>query len=486
MALRQQQNLKLSQKLSPLQMQLIKLIELNSIELEDKIKKEMEENPALDEGLDKNEESEDIRTDDDDYTEILSEEDIVKGDYISDEEMPDFRLSAGASYHYEQPKTDFAFSGDSSLHQSLLDQIKLRNLNEKEQKIAEYIIGNLDENGYLESTLLSISDDLIFQQNIDTTQEKIEIVLKEIQDLEPVGVGARDLQECLLLQLKKKKKTTVTDNATLILKNNFTEFTKKHYEKIKRQLNISHEDLRDAVDSIISLNPKPGNMWSDSIEMAMANITPDFIVEINGHEINMWLNNRNIPSLTINRGFSEMMKGYAENKESMSGDNKQALLFMKQKVDTARWFIDAVKQRQHTLHSTMEAIIALQYDFFITGDESTLKPMILKDVAKKTGFDISTISRVSNSKYVQTETGVYPLKFFFSESMRTDEGEDISSREVKIFLRQKIEKENPLNPLTDEEATKMLNDKGYVIARRTVAKYREQLGIPVARLRKKL
>ena len=486
MALRQQQNLKQTQRLSPLQMQVIKLIELTSIELEDKIKQEMEENPALDEGVDKNENDQEATSSDDEYAELLSEEEIVKGDYTSDEDMPDYRLSSRTRSDYEQPKVDFAFSGDTSLHQSMLDQIKLRQLSDKEKKIAEYIIGNLDENGYLESSLRSISDDLIFQQNIDTTQDRIEYVLKEIQDLEPAGVGARNLQECLLLQLKRRKKTDIVSNATQILEESFDEFTKKHYDKIKRQLNLSHEDLRDAVELIISLNPKPGNLWSDSIMMAMANITPDFIVKIDGQEVNMWLNNRNIPPLSVNRGFSEMMKGYSENKESMSDDNKQALLFMKQKVDSARWFIDAIQQRQNTLQSTMEAIIALQYDFFMTGDESALKPMILKDVAEKTGFDISTISRVSNSKYVETETGIYPLKFFFSESMRTDEGEDISSREVKIILREKIEKENPLKPMTDEEATKMLNDRGYVIARRTVAKYREQLGIPVARLRKKL
>lgn len=486
MALRQHQNLKQSQRLSPLQMQMIKLIELNSVELEDKIKQEMEENPALDEGADKNE-SDDAVNSEDEYAEVLSEEDLVKGDYNSDEDMPDFRLNTGPRSTNVQPSVDFAFSGDTSLHQSLLDQIHLRNLDEKELKIAEYIIGNLDENGYLESTLQSVSDDLIFQQAIDTTPDRIEKVLQEIQDLEPSGVGARNLQECLLLQLRKRKNQTESiKNATLILENSFKEFTRKHYEKIKTKLNLTHDELREAVDSIISLNPKPGNIWSDSIEMAMANITPDFIVEIDGTEINMWLNNRNIPALNINKTFSDMMKGYSDNKESMSGDNKQALLFMKQKVDAARWFIDAIKQRQNTLQSTMQAIIGMQYDFFMTGDEATLKPMILKDVAEKTGFDISTISRVSSSKYVQTETGIYPLKFFFSESMQTDDGEDISSREVKIILKQKIENEDPQKPMTDEQATKMLNDRGYVIARRTVAKYREQLGIPVARLRKKL
>jgi RNA polymerase sigma-54 factor len=484
MALRQQQNIKQTQRLSPLQMQMIRLIELNSVELEDRIKKEMEENPALDEGADKNES--DAEFNDDEFAEVLSEEDLVKGDYSSEEDMPDYRITSSNTSHFEQPKVDFAFSGDSSLHQSLLDQIKLRNIDEEEKKIAEYIIGNLDENGYLENSLQSISDDLIFQLNIDTSVENIADVLTVIQDLEPTGVGARNLQECLLLQLNKKKETNSRLTAKKILEEYFDEFTKKHYSKIQEQLDISRDELRDAVDSIISLNPKPGNIWSDSIEMAMANITPDFIVQIEGDEILMWLNNRNIPPLSVNRGFSEMMQGYAENKKSMSGDNKQALIFMKQKVDAARWFIDAIQQRQNTLQDTMQAIIDLQHEFFITGEESTLRPMVLKDVAQKTGYDISTISRVSNSKYVETEYGVYPLKFFFSEAMQTDDGEDISSREIKLILKEKIEQEDPSKPLTDEQTTKILNDKGYIIARRTVAKYREQLGIPVARLRKKL
>ncbi len=486
MALRQQQNLKQIQRLSPLQMQLIRLVELNSIELEERIKKEMEENPALDEVLVDNDAEQNGPNDENDYTSALSEEDIVKGDYNSEEDMPDFRLNSKTTSNYEQLKVDSVFSDDSSLHQSLLDQIQLRRLSVKDQKIAEYIIGNLDENGYLESSLRSISDDLIFQQNIDTTQDQIEKVLLKIQSLEPVGIGARDLQECLLLQLNKKQATKDIENAKLILENSFQEFTRKQYDKIKLDLNLSHEDLRNAMEAILLLNPKPGNLWSDSIEMAMANITPDFIVEIDGGEINMWLNNYNIPALTVNKGFSEMIKGYADNKEGMTDDTKQALLFMKQKVDSARWFIDAVKQRQDTLQITMRAIIALQYDFFITGDEATLKPMVLKDVAEKTGFDISTVSRVSNSKFVQTETGVYSLRFFFSESMPTVDGEDVSSREVKRVLKQKIDSENPLKPLTDEKVTKILNDKGYMIARRTVAKYREQLGIPIARLRKKL
>ena len=488
MALRQHQRLKQTQRLSPLQMQVIKLIELNSIELEDKIKQELEENPALDEVIEKDEVDHDVKNDEDDYAELLSEEDIVKGDYTSEEEMPDFRLSSSGVSSYDQSKTDFTdFAlSSNSLQQTLLEQINLQNLNNKEIKIAEYIIGNLNENGYLESTLQSISDDLIFQQNIDTTQERIENVLEVIQGLEPAGVGARNLQECLLLQLSRKNQTEVIKLATLILETCFEEFTKKHYSKIQSQLEISHEDLRDAIDTIIALNPKPGNMWSDAMELAMANITPDFIVENDGLEITLSLNNTNIPPLRINRGFSEMMRGYNENSKSMSDDNKQALLFMKQKVDSARWFIDAIQQRQITMQTTMQAIIDIQHDFFITGDETSLKPMVLKDVAEKTGYDLSTISRVSNSKYVQTNTGIFSLRFFFSEAMQTESGEDVSSREVRIIMKQMIEKENPKKPLNDEEVTKMLNDKGYLIARRTVAKYREQLGIPVARLRKEL
>ena len=486
MALRQHQKIGQSFRLSPLQMQMIRLLELNSIELEERIKKEMEENPALDEKFDKDESDEALKNRDDEFEEPLSEEELIKGDYSSEEDMPDYRYSAPSSSSYAQPSIDFGLTGDSSLHQSLLDQIKLRKIDEYEKNIAEYIIGNLDENGYLENSLQSISDDLIFQLNIDVSVDKIEEVLAEIQDLEPAGVGARNLQECLLLQIKKRKQTPSTLLAKVILEDYFEEFTKKHYEKIKQQLNLSRNELRDAVDSIVSLNPKPGNIWSDSIEMAMANITPDFVVQVEGEEVIMWLNNRNIPSLTVNRGFSEMMRGYEKNKRGMSTDNKQALYFMKHKVNSARWFIDAIKQRQNTLRETMQAIIDMQSDFFITGDEASLRPMVLKDVAEKTGYDISTISRVSSSKYVETEHGVYPLKFFFSEAMQTDDGEDISSREVKMIMKEKIEQEDPSKPLTDEQTTKLLNDRGYIIARRTVAKYREQLGIPVARLRKKL
>ncbi|OPZ30352.1 MAG: RNA polymerase sigma-54 factor [Bacteroidetes bacterium ADurb.BinA174] len=483
MALKQQQELKQTQKLSPLQMQVIKLVELNSVELEDKIKQELEDNPALEEG------NEELNTDNpDEFPEDgdnISEEDIVLGDYFSEDDIPDYRLNRS----YKRNEPDFieaTYSNDKSLNEFLIEQVGLRQLNARDQKIAEYIIGNLDENGYLQRSLQAISDDLLFQQNLDIDEPKLKSILKIIQELDPAGVGAADLQECLKLQLERNEPTKENKLALEIISDYFEEFSRKHYDKIMRQLNISQDDLRDVIDEIVSLNPKPGNALGDSIEVAMSNITPDFIVESYNGEINMHLNNKNIPELKINRDFSEMLQGYAQNKESMSNDARQAVLFMKQKVDSAKWFIDAVRQRQNTLQRTMEAIINFQYDFFVTEDETMLKPMILKDIAEKTGFDISTISRVSNSKYVQTNGGVYPLKFFFSEAMQTEAGEDISSREVKISLKECIENENPSKPLTDEHLTALLNEKGYIIARRTVAKYREQLNIPVARLRKKI
>ncbi len=483
MALKQQQELKQTQKLSPLQMQVIKLVELNSVELEDKIKQELEDNPALEEG---NEELNSENPDDFlDSGDNISEEDIVLGDYFSEDDIPDYQLNK--SYRRNEPDfIEATYSNDKSLNEFLLEQIGLRQLNARDQKIAEYIIGNLDENGYLQRNLQAVSDDLLFQQNLDIDEAKLKSILEIIQDLDPAGVGASDLQECLKLQLQRNEPTKENKLALEIISDYFEEFSRKHYDKIMRQLNISQDELRDIIDEIVSLNPKPGNTLGDSIEVAMSNITPDFIVESYNGEISMYLNNRNIPELKINHDFSEMLQGYAQNKESMSSDAKQAVLFMKQKVDSAKWFIDAVRQRQNTLQRTMEAIVNFQYDFFITEDETMLKPMILKDIAEKTGFDISTISRVSSSKYVQTNGGVYPLKFFFSEAMQTEAGEDISSREVKFLLKECIENENPSKPLTDEQLTLLLNDKGYIIARRTVAKYREQLNIPVARLRKKI
>lgn len=481
MALRQEQQLKQTQKLTPLQMQVIKLVELTSVEVEDRIKQEIEDNPALEVSDTSTDATDDYGNDD----AAVSQEDIILGDYISEDDIPDYRLNTSKGYK----KNNFieaTFSDHQSLHEYLQEQISLQNLSERKQKIAEYIIGNIDENGYLHRNLQSISDDILFQQNMDVSEEELDELLKTIQKLDPSGVGARDLQECLLIQLRKRHMDDVNRLAQNVVSNYFEEFSRKHYDKIIRQLNVSEEELRDAIDEIVSLNPKPGNILSDNMEMALNNITPDFIVESDRGEVFMSLNNRNVPELRINRDFSEMLQGYVENKEAMSSDNKQAVLFIKQKVDSAKSFIEAVKQRQNTLQKTMEAIISLQYDFFLTEDETMLKPMILEDVANKTGFDISTISRVSNSKYVQTNSGVYPLKFFFSEGMPTDSGENVSTREVKLILKESIENEDHRKPLTDEQLTKLLNEKGYIIARRTTAKYREQLNIPVARLRKKL
>ncbi|MDO5524125.1 MAG: RNA polymerase factor sigma-54 [Bacteroidia bacterium] len=481
MALRQQQELKQTQKLSPLQMQVIKLVELNSVELEDKVKQELEENPALEEGNEPGVDNADEFLEE----ENISEEDIVLGDYLTEDDVPDYRISK--PQHRNEPDfIEATYSNDKSLNEFLLEQVGLRQLNARDQKIAEYIIGNLDENGYLQRSLQAISDDLLFQQNLDIEEPKLKSILEIIQDLDPAGVGANDLQECLKLQLQRNEPSEENKLALKIISDYFEEFSRKHYDKIMRQLNVSQDELRDAVDEITSLNPKPGNALGDSIEVAMSNITPDFIVESYNGEVTMLLNNRNIPELKINRDFSEMLQGYSKNKESMSSDAKQAVLFMKQKVDSAKWFIDAVRQRQNTLQRTMEAIVNFQYDFFLTEDETMLKPMILKDIAERTGFDISTVSRVSSSKYVQTNGGVYPLKFFFSEAMQNEAGEDISSREIKSLLKECVETENPSKPLTDEQLTMKLNEKGYIIARRTVAKYREQLNIPVARLRKKI
>ncbi len=482
MALKQHLELKQTQRLSPLQLQVIKLIELNSVELEDRVKQELEDNPALDESttLTKDEEANII-----DGNEDISQDELIRGDYLTEDDIPQYQLNRWEGNN-EPNIIEATFASDTSLNNFLMDQIRLRELSNDNFKIAQYIIGNLDENGYLKRSLQSISDDLLFQLNIDVGVDKLKPILDIIQELDPAGVGAVNLQECLLLQLKRKPKSNKNDTAIKIITDYFDEFSRKHFDKLERQLEVSRDELREAIAEITSLNPKPGNVFGDAVEAHMSNITPDFIVDVYNGEISMSLNNRNIPQLIVSRNFSDMMQGYSQNKKSMSTDSKQALLFMKQKMDSAKWFIDAVRQRQHTLYKTMEAIIKIQYDFFITEDETTLKPMILKTVAEKTGLDLSTISRVSNSKYVQTNGGIYPLRFFFSEAMQNEVGEDVSTRKIKYILQQTIEAEDSQKPLTDERIAKILNEKGYVIARRTVAKYREQLNIPVARLRKKV
>lgn len=485
MALKQQLQLKQQQKLSPMQMQVIKLTELPVLELEERIKQELEENPALEEGLEPNDNSEydDEYCSEDDTN--ISQEDLTLGDYMNEDEIPDYQLRdnnrQGVGKQEEIP-----FSVAASLHEYLIEQLGECELNDENQKVAEYIIGNIDESGYLDRSLSAISDDLIFQQNIDIPVSRLEEILKVIQDFEPAGIAARNLQECLLLQLGRKEKSEIVDYAINIITNLFDEFTKRHYDKIIRQLNIDEEILKEVIQEITTLNPKPGNNWGDSLSITLSTIVPDFTIDSYGGELFLSLNNRNIPDLRVSREYSELFKGFSDNKESMSLDSKNTVLFVKQKLDSARWFIDAIKQRQDTLQRTMQAIMDMQYDFFLTGDESQLKPMILKDVAQRTGYDISTISRVSNSKYVQTSFGIYPLKYFFSESMQTDTGEEISSREVKAILKECIENEDKKKPLTDDKLSEILNERGYIIARRTVAKYREQMNLPVARLRKEI
>jgi RNA polymerase sigma-54 factor len=486
MALKQQLQLKQQQKLSPMQMQVIKLTELPVLELEERIKQELEDNPVLEEGLEPDDNSPEY---DDDLSPAddanISQEDITLGDYMNEDEIPDYRLRDN-NRPAAGKQDEIPFSVAASLHEYLIEQLGECEFDSEDEKVAEYIIGNIDESGYLDRSLSAISDDLIFQQNIDVSVSRLEEILKAIQDFEPAGIAARDLQECLLLQLKRKEKSDTTDYTVDVITNYFDEFSKRHYDKIIKQLDINEDILKEIIQEITTLNPKPGNNWGDSLSATLSTIVPDFIVEPYNGELFLSLNNRNIPGLRVSREYSDLLKGYADNRESMSADNKNAVLFMKQKLDSARWFIEAIKQRQDTLQRTMQAIMDMQYDFFLTGDEAQLKPMILKDVAQHTGYDISTISRVSNSKYVQTSFGIYSLKYFFSESMQTDTGEEISSREVKAILKECIENEDKRKPLTDDKLSEILKEKGYIIARRTVAKYREQMNLPVARLRKEI
>ena len=476
--LKQHLQQKLQQKLSPQQIQLIRLLELPTVELEERIKHELEENPALDEGRDVEEfEQTDNSTSDE------GDIDLSIGDYLTEDDIPDYKLREISE---RVDRKDIPFSSGQSLNEYLLQQLGLRDLPEKELKIGEYIIGNIDDDGYLRRDLPSIADDIIFQVGEEVDEQDIQSVLSIIQDFEPAGVGARNLQECLLLQLNRKEKNPITDLSIQTLTHHYEEFIRKHYDKILRSLSIDEDTLKKVIHEITTLNPKPGNSWGSSMETALSIVVPDFIVEATNGNLILSMNNRGVPDLRINKEYADMFKDYTGNKANQTSEMRDAVQFVKQKLDSAQWFIDAIKQRQETLQRTMQAIIMLQHDFFLTGDESTLRPMILKDVAERSGFDISTISRVSNSKYVQTNFGIYPLKYFFSESMQTDSGEEISTREVKKIMKEYVDGEDKRKPLTDEELSSILKQKGYVIARRTVAKYREQLDIPVARLRKEI
>ena len=482
MALKQHLAHKLEQRLSPQQIQLMKLLQVPTMELDQRIKQEIEENPALEEGSDE-EEDEFGDDQDDDFDDNDDDLEFDISDYI-DEEGSDYKTKSNNTSKDDEERV-IPLSGEQSFQERLIEQLHLLDLDDTQFMIADTIIGNLDESGYLKREVEALVDDLAFALNVTTTEKEVEEILMLIQELDPAGVGARDLQECLLIQIKRKQDGDITKfTAKVILEQFFEEFTKKHYDKISKKLEIEDQDLKEAVDEILKLNPKPGGSMKESAKNHQQ-IIPDFmIVEMEGR-LELSLNGRNAPELKVSREYEQMLRNYAEGAKTSKSD-KEALVFVKQKLDGAKWFIDAIRQRQHTLLMTMDTIMSYQKEYFLTGDETNLKPMILKDIAEIVGLDISTISRVANSKYVQTGFGVFALKYFFSESLSTDSGEEVSTREVKKILSDAIEAEVKKKPLTDEKLMDLLKEKGYNIARRTVAKYREQLNIPVARLRKEL
>jgi RNA polymerase sigma-54 factor len=476
---------KLQVKLSPQQIQLMKMLQIPTMELDQRIKEEMEVNPALEEGADENEGNEDEDSQDqqeEQENETKEDDEIDLSDYFDDDETPDYKLKVN-NHSADDEERDTPLGAGRTFQDLLYAQLGMTELDEQQRLLAEYLIGNLDENGYLRRELVAVANDLAFTMNISASVAELEEVLSVIQELDPPGVGARDLRECLLIQVKRSEVRNVdTVLAERVLVKFFEEFTKKHYEKIAKRLDIEEDDLKPAIDFILHLNPKPGNSMLESTR-TVQHVVPDFLLVVEDDELKLTLNSRNAPELRISREYRDMMQHYAKAKVK-DAKEKEALLFVKQKIDSAKWFIDAIKQRNDTLLYCMQAIVNYQKEFFLSGDETKLKPMILKDIADIVHMDISTISRVANSKHIQTPYGTYLLKYFFSESLSTDDGEEVSSREVKQILKDAIEAEQKRKPLTDEKLMKLLNEKGYNIARRTVAKYREQLGIPVARLRK--
>jgi len=476
---------KLLQKLSPQQIQVIKLLEIPTMQLEQRIKKELEENPVLELESDNPDYEEQNENQESDSGNDADEEEFSFDDYINEEEeIPSYKLSAN-NYSKDDKYVDIPFSIGTSFNEFLYEQLGLVKLTEEQQQLAEYVIGNIDEDGYLRRDLLSISDDLAFNMNMEVSEEELLHILRVIQDFDPPGVGARNLRECLLLQLNRKKGKDL-ELSRVIVRDFFEEFTKKHYEKIQKKLEIEEEELKKGIEQVLKLNPKPGSSYSNPLNRSNQHIIPDFILETIDGELNLSLNQGNVPDLRINETYLNMLRSLNVGKNKNNKSKKEAMLFVKQKLDSAKWFIDAIKQRHHTLLLTMSEIINFQKEYFQDGEETKLRPMILKDIAERTGLDISTISRVSNSKYIQTNFGIYPLKYFFSEGMQKDDGEEVSTREIKKILQECIEIEDKHKPLTDDKLAHILKEKSYNIARRTVAKYREQLGIPVARLRKEL
>jgi len=485
--LHQQLQQKMLQKLSPQQIQLMKLIQIPAIAIEERIKQEIDENPALetDENEDVSDESAEDKTTDisEEPEDEINDVEFDIDEYFSDDDVPDYKIYSSEG-NTEQKAIPFA--SEMSFQDVLYQQLSMRNLTEKQEIIGRHIIGNIDDSGYLQRETINLADDLTFLNNIIVEHDEIEEVIKIIQEFDPRGVGARNLQECLLIQLESMQYSVDTKNATEIIKNLFKEFTKKHYGKILKKMSVTEEELKGAIGIIVKLNPKPGNSSQESsLSKNNQYIVPDFIITIDNDELSLSLNSFNIPDLRLSRSYIESLSAMSK-KSKMTENEKQTVKFLKQKIDSAKWFIDAIKQRHNTLYSTMYAIMSLQKEFFLIGDETMLKPMILKNIAEIVRLDISTISRVASSKYVQTPYGTYLLKYFFSETITTDAGENASSREVKKILSDCIDKENKKKSLTDEQLCKILNEKGYQIARRTIAKYREMLNIPVARLRKEL
>lgn len=485
--LKQFLNLKLSQKLSPQQIQLMKLIQLPTQAFEQRLKEEMNENPALEGGNEEDYEKDEFELDNDQYddydeNERIEADDINIDEYLSDDETPDYKTQV--NNYSEDDERESPLAASLSFHQDLINQLNTFILNDQERQIAEFLVGSIDDMGYIRRSISDIVDDMAFTQGIYTDEASVEKIFQVIHQLEPSGVGARNLQECLLLQLKHKTPTESVELATDIIENQFDAFTKKHYDKLLQKYGVSNELLKKAIQEIEKLNPKPGGSFAGNSKIT-ENVVPDFTIRIVDGELELSLNGRNAPTLHVSKDYQEMMQTYKDSRDK-SNAQKDAVQFIKQKLDSAKWFIDAIKQRQETLFVTMNAIMHYQQEYFLEGDETKLKPMILKDIADMVGLDISTVSRVANSKYVETPYGTKLIKEFFSEAMKNDQGEDVSTLEIKKILQNIIEAEDKKKPLPDDQLAELLKEKGYPIARRTIAKYREQLDIPVARMRKKI
>ncbi|UWX55463.1 RNA polymerase factor sigma-54 [Maribacter litopenaei] len=484
--LKQHLQFKLSRKLSPQQIQLMKLIQLPTQAFEQRLKQELEENPALESGkedLDNTSEDYEDIYDNESDSETIAADDINIDDYLSDDEVPDYRTQAN-NYSADDDEKSVPYAAGTTFNQYLINQLNTVYLNDEEWAIAEFLVGSVDESGYIRRPISDILDDLAFTQNVYTDEETIKKVLSIVQELDPPGVAARSLEECLIIQLERKEITPSIELAISILKKSFEQFTKKHYKKLIQKHNVTEEELKDAISEIEKLNPKPGGSYSGNNRI-IEHVVPDFSIRIVEGELELSLNGRNAPELHVSKEYSNMLKGYKESKDKTKSQ-KDTVLFIKQKLDAAKWFIDAIRQRQQTLFITMNAIMQYQKEYFLTGDERNLRPMILKDIADEIDMDVSTVSRVANSKYVDTPYGTKLIKEYFSESMKNDQGEDVSTKEIKKILETVIKNEEKRKPLTDDKLAAILKEKGYPIARRTVAKYREQMDIPVARLRKEI